>query len=191
MSATATIVSTDLVELFDTVPDYFEYQSPESIKDLEADYRIALGRLAKGWGDQLLDMAERPSVPLSQEDAQAIDTLLERISDVFEQLNSFRGAVFDPENEVGRQRLQVSDGQILQTVESTICVLGALDPANGPCQWLDDHAGGFQRRLRRLSRELRRRNRLLRGHETRDSARRSARPSRDSKTSPPDRHEKR
>jgi len=163
MSATATIVSIDLVELFDTVPDYVEYRSPESIKDLEADYRIALGRLAKGWGDQLLDLAERPSVPLRQEDAQTIDTLLARISEIFEQLNSFRGAVFDPENPVGQQRLRVSDGQILHAVESTIGLLAQLDPASGPGLWLEAHAADFQRRLMRLSRELRRRNGLLRG----------------------------
>ncbi len=176
MSASATIVSSDLVELFDTVPDYQDYSSPESIKDFEADYRIALGRLAKGWGDQLLDLAEHPSVPLSHEDAQAIDTLLERISEVFEQLNAFRAPAFDPNSEVGRQRLQVSDGQILHTVESAIGDLSHLNPASGPCQWLDAHAGDFQRRLRRLSRELRRRNRLLRGLDSSDSTRHAPRP---------------
>jgi hypothetical protein len=163
MSAAATIVSTDLIELFDTVPDYLEYQSPQSIMDLESDYRVALGRLAKTWGDQLLELAERPSVPLSSEDAEALDSLLARISDVFEQLNAFRGAVFDPENSAGRQRLRVSDAQILHTVESTMSLLAELDPARGPGIWIEMHGAPFQRRLLRLSRELRRRNRLLKG----------------------------
>lgn len=161
MPATATLVSTDLVELFDTVPEYEEYRSTDTIQNLEADYRIALGRLAKSWGDQLLDVAERPMVPLSQEEARAIDTLLERISEIFEQLNSFRISRCTGDDAEAELRMRRSDAQIMSAAESATRILHELHP-NAACgHWLQTQGGSLQRRLRRLSRELRRRNRVL------------------------------
>ena len=182
MPASATLVSTDLVELFDTVPEYAEYGDADSIQNLEADYRIALGRLAKSWGDQLLDVAEHPLVPLSQQETRAIDTLLERISEIFEQLNSFQISRCTKDDPKAEERMRHSDAQIISAAESATWMLHQLQSKVTCSEWLQSQGPGLQRRLRRLSRELRRRNRVL-GPRAEDAASPTGRRSRGRKPS--------
>ena len=161
MTANAAVVSTKLVELFDTVPDYLDYECEEAVRDTESDYRVALGRVAKAWGDQLLDLAEHPPSPLTRNERRTIDTLLNLIGQVFRELNSFQDTYLPPGDRRRRLRLRRSDGAILRCVEQSVRVMDALQTRDGPALWLHGNASGMYRRLRRLTRELHRRNELL------------------------------
>ena len=163
MTASAAVVSGKLIELFDNVPEYFNYDCDEVVKDLESDYRIALGKVAKAWGDQILDLAEHPASPLTRNEARTIDALLERISEVFEQLNTFVIVELTSDDDELREHLRKVDGQILHAVEEMATLMWELQTKRGASLWLNERAGKMYRRLRRLARELRHRNRVLAG----------------------------
>jgi hypothetical protein len=161
MTANAAVVSTKLVELFDTVPDYLDYECEEAVRDTESDYRVALGRVAKAWGDQLLELAEHPPSPLTRNERQTIDILLNLIGQVFRELNTFQDTFLPPGDRRRRLRLRRSDGTILRCMEQSVRLMDALHPRDGAALWLHGSASGMYRRLRRLTRELHRRNELL------------------------------
>jgi hypothetical protein len=163
MTASAAVVSAKLIELFDNVPEYVDYDCDEVVKDFESDYRIALGRIAKSWGDQLLDLAEHPASPLTRNETKTIDALLERISEVFEQLNTFEEVRVPADDTDRRETLRLVDGSILHAIEETASLMCGLQSKHAASLWLHDRAGKMYRRLRRLARELRRRNQVLSG----------------------------
>lgn len=163
MTANAAVVSVKLVELFDTIPDYVDYDSSDVVRDLESDYRVALGRVAKEWGDQLLDLAENPPTPLTRNESRTIDALLERISEIFQELNTFRDTRLPINDEDRRLQLRRSDSAILRCIEQNAILMHGLQPHDGGSLWLHGHANAMYRRLRRLVRELHRRNKVLCG----------------------------
>lgn len=163
MTASAAVVSTRLIDVFDHVPEYTDYDCEDVVKELESEYRVALGRLAKAWGDSLLDLAEHPRAPLTKRETRTIDALLERISEVFEQLNTFERVALPASEWKRREALKLADSTILHTLEETAELMRSLQPARGASLWLNHHAAPMYRRLRRLSKMLERRNRVLIG----------------------------
>ncbi len=163
MTASAAVASAELVEVFDTVPEYVDYDSVDAVREFETDYRVALGRITKAWGDALLDVAERPIAPLTQKEIRTIDALLERLSDVFEQLNDFERTRIRADEIGRREALREADARILRTLEETADFVHELHPSRAPSLWLQRRGGMVYRRLRRLAQQLRARNQVLRG----------------------------
>ena len=167
-SHAAAVVSNLMIDVFHHVPEYRDYHRADSVRDGESNYRVALGRVAKAWGDQLLDLAENPSTGLTRTEARTIDALLERISEVFAQLNAFDLAELDSDDHQRRTELREADGTILDTVEEGAALMRDLRMTQGASFWLHDHAGAMYRRLRRLARQLEYRNAVLGGRFTSD-----------------------
>lgn len=166
MTASAAVVSTQLIDLFDHVPEYQDYDCPDVVKELEADYRVAMGRVTKAWGDALLDLAERPRSPLTKQELRTIDALLDRITEIFDQLNTFEQTRLPAKATERRERLRVADGSILKTIEEAAQLIAALQPSRGVSLWLNENAAPMYRRLRRITKELRVRNRVLIGKQS-------------------------
>lgn len=163
-SHAAAVVSSQMVDVFHHVPEYRDYDHADSVRDGESHYRVALGRVAKAWGDQLLDLVENPRTGLTRTETRTIDALLERISEVFAQLNAFDLSEFRSDDTRRRMQLREADGAILDTVEEGSALMRDLRLTQGASLWLHDHAGAMYRRLRRLARQLERRNAVLGGH---------------------------
>ena len=157
----AAVVPDALVDVFEHVPEYSGYDSPDFVQSCESDFRISLGRVIKSWGDQLLDLAERPDTPLSQADMHAIDVLLSAIGDLFDQLNRFRSTRVTPRERLRRESLRRADAAIIELMEETSLVMRELRAQRLGTRWLHDHADDLTDRLHSLTRRLRRRNEVL------------------------------
>lgn len=167
----AAVVSSMMVEVFHHVPEYLDYDHADSVRDGESNYRVALGRVAKAWGDQLLDLAENPGTGLTRTETRTIDALLERISEIFAQLNMFDLTELSADDTERRLELREADGSILDTVEEGSALMRDLRMTQGASLWLHDNAGAMYRRLRRLARQIQHRNAVLGGiPESRRSA---------------------
>ena len=162
MAAAADVVSKVLIEIFESVTEYVNYDDPEAIRQSEDAYRIALAHLAKTWGEQLLELAEEPPTPLTSHDVQTIDALVEKVSAVISQLNDLdRARTLGP----GEQRhtaLRESDAAILKALEEMAHMMLGLNGPRGVTLWLKANAAPMYRRLYRLSRDIARRNQVLR-----------------------------
>ena len=171
----AAVVSGLMVEVFDHVPEYLEYDHADSVHVSESGYRVALGRVAKAWGDQLLDLAENPGNGLTRTETRTIDALLERISEIFAELNAFDHAELPSDDTRRRLQLREADASILDTVEEAAALMRRLRLTQGPSLWLQDNAGPVYRRLRRIARQLERRNQVLVGRPARSRSSRRER----------------
>lgn len=162
MAAAADVVSKTLVEIFESVPEYADYDDPEVIRQSEDAYRIALGHLTKTWGEQLLELAEQPPTPLTSHDVHTIDALVEKVSAVISQLNDLdRARTLGP----GEQRhaaLRESDAAILKALEEMSRMMLGIGGPRSVTLWLKANAAPMYRRLHRLSRDIGRRNQVLR-----------------------------
>ena len=152
MVASAGVVSEALIDIFESVPEYDEYVDPEAIRPSEDAYRIAVARLAKTWGDQLLELAEEPPTPLTGQDVHTIDTLVEKISAVLTQLNDLDRARTLATSGTRRRALQEADAAILKALEETSRRMHELNGPRSVNLWLKDNAAAIYRRLRRLGR---------------------------------------
>lgn len=162
MVASADVVSRTLVEIFDSVPDYESYTDPEAIRTGEEAYRMALGKLAKNWGDQLLEIAEEPPTPLTSRDVHTLDALIEKVSAFLSQLNDLDRARTLGTRGRRQAALRESDAAILKSVEETSRRMQTINGPRNISLWLKDNAAPVYRRLRRLGADLARRNQVLR-----------------------------
>jgi hypothetical protein len=162
MAASADVVDKTLIDIFESVPEYGAYADPDSIRLFEDAYRIALARLTKTWGDQLLELAEDPPTPLTGRDVHTIDALVERISAVITQLNDLDEARALATSGTRCRALQQADAAILKALEETSRRMQELGGARSPSLWIKAHAGPIYKRLRRLDRDVALRNQVLR-----------------------------
>lgn len=162
MSATADVVSRSLIEIFESVPEYADYGDPETMRSGEDAYRIAVGQLAKHWGDQLLDLAETPPTPLTGRDVHVIDALVEKVGAVIGQLDDLdRARILDHEGPRS-EALRAADAGILKALEEISRLMLGINGPRSASLWLKDSAAPIYRRLRRLGRDIARRNQVLR-----------------------------
>lgn len=162
MAATADVVSKTLIEIFESVPEYADYDDPEAIRQSEDAYRIALGYLTKTWGEQLLEIAEEPPTPLTSHDLHTIDALVEKVSAVITQLNDLDRARTLGSGEQRRTALRETDAAILKALEETSRMMQGINGPRSVSLWLKANAAPIYRRLYRLSRDIARRNQVLR-----------------------------
>lgn len=162
MNASADVVSESLIGIFESIPEYEAYADPESIRICEDAYRIAVARLTKTWGDQLLELAEAPPTPLTGHDVHTIDALVEKISAVITQLNDLESARTLAAAGHRHRALLESDAAILKALEGTSRRMQELSGPRSASLWLKDNAAAIYRHLRRLSRDIARRNQVLR-----------------------------
>lgn len=162
MAAGADVVNKALIEIFESVPEYDDYGDPDAIRIGEDTYRVALGRLAKAWGDQLLELAEEPPTPLTGRDVHTIDALVEKISAIIVQLNDLDRARTLDRAGLRHRALLEADAAILKSLEETSRMMQALSAPRSASLWLKDNAAPIYRRLRRLGRDIARRNQVLR-----------------------------
>jgi hypothetical protein len=161
MAASADVVDKALIEIFETVPEYDTYGDPEALRISEDTYRVALARLTKTWGDQLLELAEAPPTPLTGRDVSTIDALVEKISGILSLLNGLQRARTLGTEGARREALLETDAAILKALEDTCRMMHALDGPRSASLWLKDNAAPIYRRLGRLSRDISRRNQVL------------------------------
>jgi hypothetical protein len=161
MAASADVVNKALIEIFETVPEYDTYGDSEALRISEDTYRVALARLTKTWGDQLLELAEAPPTPLTGRDVSTIDALVEKISGILSLLNGLDRARTLGSEGTRRQALLETDATILKSLEDTSGMMQALDGPRSVSLWLKDNAAPIYRRLGRLSRDISRRNQVL------------------------------
>jgi hypothetical protein len=162
MAASADVVSEALIEIFESVPEYGAYGDPENIRLSEDVYRIALARLTKNWGDQLLELVESPPTPLTGRDVQTLDALVEKISGVITQLNDLDRARALAAAGPRHLALLNADAAILKALEETSRRMQELHGPRNPSLWVKDNAAAIYRRLRRLGRDIALRNQVLR-----------------------------
>jgi hypothetical protein len=162
MVATADVVSRSLIEIFECVPEYAHYDDPETIRRSEDAYRIALCYLTKTWGEQLLEIAEEPPTPLTSHDLHTIDALVEKVSAVIAQLNDLDRAQTLGSGERRRDALRETDAAILKALEELSRMMHGINGPRSFSLWLRTNAAPIYRRLYRLSREIARRNQVLR-----------------------------
>ena len=172
MAASAGVVSEALIDIFESVPEYDAYGDPEAIRLSEDCYRIAVARLAKTWGDQLLELAEAPPTPLTGHDVHTIDTLVEKITAILTQLNDLDRARTLSASGTRHRALLEADAAILKALEDTSRRMQGLNGPRSASLWLKDNAPAIYRRLRRLGRDIALRNQVLRArrHPWRDDA---------------------
>lgn len=178
MGATAGVVSKNLIEVFESVPEYALYDDPDAVRLGEDAYRVAVGRLTKHWGDQLLELAEAPPTPITGRDLNVIDALVERVSAVINQLNDLDRARVVEHDGMRSEALRVADAAILKALEEISRLMRGISGPRTASLWLKDSAAPIYRRLRRLDRDIARRNQILRArrHPWRDDAPRTAPP---------------
>ena len=164
MGATADVVSKTLIEIFESVPEYADYDDPEAIRQSEDAYRIAIGQLTKTWGEQLLELAEEPPTPLTSHDVHTIDALVEKVSAVITQLNDLDRARTLGPGEQRHMALRESDAAILKALEEMSRIMLGINGPRSATLWLKASAAPLYRRLHRLSRDLAKRNQVLRAH---------------------------
>jgi hypothetical protein len=162
MASTADVVSKTLIEIFDSVPEYADYDDPEAIRQSEDAYRIALGHLAKRWGEQLLEIAEEPPTPLTSHDVHTIDALVEKVSAVIAQLNDLDRARTLGARGQRRAALRESDAAILKALEEMSRMMLGINGPRSVTLWLKANAAPMYRRLHRLGRDIAQRNQVLR-----------------------------
>lgn len=162
MRSSADVASGCLIEVFDKVPDYSSYVDPDAIRPGEDGYRVAVGRLAKYWGDQLLEIAEDPPTPITGHDVHTLDILVETISALITQLNDLDRARPLESGSARDEALRIADASILKGLEETARLMGELVGPRTVSLWVRHHAGPVYRRLRRLGRDFARRNQVLR-----------------------------
>lgn len=162
MVASAGVVNESLIDIFECVPDYARYGDPAAIREDEDAYRIAVARLAKSWGDQLLELAEAPPTPLTGRDVHTLDALVEKISAVITQLNDLDRARTLAVSGMRHLALLEADAAILRALEETSRRMQELNRPRSASLWIKDNAAPIYRRLRRLGQEIALRNQVLR-----------------------------
>jgi hypothetical protein len=162
MAASADVVSEALIEIFESIPEYDAYGDPESIRLSEDAYRIALARLTKTWGDQLLELAESRPTPLTGRDVHTLDALVEKISAVITQLNDLDRSRALAASGPRHCALLEADAAILKALEETSRRMQELYGPRNPSLWIKDNAAPIYRRLRRVGRDVALRNQILR-----------------------------
>lgn len=162
MPARAAVIAPEpLVDVFEHVPEYTDYDQPDSVKSSESEYRISLGRVIKAWGDQLLDVAENSDTPLSHEEMQSIDEILGGIAELFDELNRFRPTSVSDQESARVDRLRRADALIIALLEESHRIMQPLRERRQAKHWLDDRAADMARSLHALVTGLERRNDVL------------------------------
>lgn len=161
MTDRAALVAPGLAELIRTLPEYDGYGDADVAYHTESPFRLAIGRLLKDWGDRLLDIAEFQGNFLTQDQARAVDTLVQRISDVFRLLNCSGRIVVDIANPELLRELRTTDARIVRLIEEALALASDLRRTDVSARWLRGTAGPFYRRLRRIARQAELRNQLL------------------------------
>jgi hypothetical protein len=160
MAFAAKVSTQRIVHLLDAMPNYSEYGEIQRAMENETSYRLALGYILKGWGDQLLDLAEQQPGTLSRSQTRMVDALLEGIGEIFATLNSMRelGSFSD---EAGPQFLQESDAKLLKLLERAQRIVVELRQREFSGVWIEKHAKSLFRTFHRIEKVLASRNDLL------------------------------
>ncbi|NNM32152.1 MAG: hypothetical protein HKO53_03760, partial [Gemmatimonadetes bacterium] len=113
----ASVSPTEIASVLDALPDYSRYFQADRAHDEESPYRLALGRVAKDWGDQLLDIIEAKPTPLNHAQINLVDALLQGIGEIFRALNA--NGEIAPETLDARtmRALRRCDGELLTSLE--------------------------------------------------------------------------
>lgn len=149
-----------LTELLERVPDYRDYGRPGRAERQEAPWRLGVARAVKRYGDRLMGVAEVEG-PLGGTESHAVDMLVSRVGDVVQQL-SVRGECWVRPGDRGtRRELAVLDRRILSRLEDLLDRQVGLGRRVPVTTWLHAHAAPCYRQLRRLRRDVQRRNELL------------------------------
>ena len=157
----AAILPEALVDVFEHVPEYRDYEDSDAVKSSESEFRISLGRVIKAWGDQLLDVAENRSTPLSRQELESIDVILGEIAELFDQLNRFQPTRLTAGERARRDRLRRADARIIAIMEEADRSIQLLRDRRRAARWLDDEAASMAQSLQALVTGLERRNDVL------------------------------
>jgi len=117
MAAAATLTQTWMLELYDSLPQYFGYHRRTRANHDEANFRLALGQRLQELGQRLFDGADLRPHLLARKQHDLVEMLTEDITTVMKLLN--RTGVIqiagDPAEAI--TELQTIDGELLILIE--------------------------------------------------------------------------
>ncbi len=117
MAAAATLTQPWMLELYDSLPQYFGYHRRTRANHDEAEFRLALGQRLQELGQRLFDGADLRPHLLAREQHDLVELLTEDITTVMKLLN--RTGVIHISGEPGETilELQTIDGELLILLE--------------------------------------------------------------------------
>ncbi len=161
MVGAATVSIPEMTRLIGRLPSYEAYTSSEEAAEGERTYRLALGRMLKECGDQMLNAVERRPHLITSEQHDTVDALIDVIGLILRQLNRqgvicLRGAGEDTIAE-----LEELDLRLLLLLEEALALSAGLAREGESASWFKGEAGRLSRRLCDFSRTAEARNYLL------------------------------
>lgn len=160
MARAARTSTTELVGVLERLPHYDEYFDDGRAAELESAFRVGVGRMIKGWGDQLLDIAEAQPRTLSRQQTGMVDNLLHEIGEIFRVLNDM-ASLAPPSDDSRMESARRCDSRLLDSLDEAHRLVLRLRQREFSSIWLEQNAKPLHRHLRHIEKLLERRNRLL------------------------------
>jgi hypothetical protein len=147
MKSAATLGHAPVARLIDELPRYETYISRRCAVQGERSFRLAVGRLLKACGDQLLSVAERQPQLITTEQSEMIDGLVEEVGSILRRLNRQGEIKLAGERRDTIAELEEIDLRLVLLLERAFALVEKLENGIAATEW-------FQRDAARLSRGL-------------------------------------
>lgn len=157
----ATVGFPEMASLIRRMPDYASYGARSEAASEERVWRLALGRLLKDCGDQLLRVVELNAQIITDEQHDTIDALIERISGIFRRLNREGAVCLPAERRAAIAELEELDLRLLVLLEESLALTAALARDARSSSWFAREAVRLGRDLAALGDAAEERNLLL------------------------------
>jgi len=147
MDGAATVGFAELASVIRNMPDYASYDRAAEAVAEERGWRLALGRLLKECGDQLLRVVELHPQLITDEQHDTIDALVERLGSIFRRLNRHGEILLPRDDRAAVAELEEIDLRLLVLLEEALALTAVLARDVRSSSW-------FTREAPRLSRDL-------------------------------------
>ena len=126
MAAAATLTQPWMLELYDSLPQYFGYHRRTRANHDEAEFRLALGQRLQELGQRLFDGADLRPHLLARKQHELVEMMTEDITTVMKLLN--RTGVISISGDPGESilELQTIDGELLILLERMWALADAM-----------------------------------------------------------------
>ncbi len=143
------------------LPHYDRYESREAAAEAESSYRIALGRMLKECGDQLLKVVEREPNLITGEQHDVIDALVDAIGMILRRLNRQGVICLREGGDDTIAELEELDLRLILLLEEALASTAGFTCAAVARGWFQREALRLSRRLSEFARTAEERNFLL------------------------------
>lgn len=161
MVSAATLGLAPLASLIDELPRYRTYVSRRCAMHGERTFRLAMGRLLKACGDQLLSVAERQPQLITTDQSQTIDGLIEGIGAILRRLNRQGEIHLAGDRSDTIAELEELDLRLILLLEDAYALVARLDNGLAAAGWFEHDAERLTRGLAEFETATEERNFLL------------------------------